>query len=162
MLNYYSSNYNQTKKTYNQISVEKITKQINNNKQRASSINIEKTMTLDVSVDSNLNSLKNNRNSKSANPQKYKNPNYLKELIIAKDRIKELEENKKELINLKKTVSDRLYKANNDIDKTKESLIIMENEKKNLMEQIYVLTSDKEQKDKKIQKITKNYDEQRI
>ena len=42
MLNYYSSNYNQTKKTYNQISVEKITKQINNNKQRASSINIEK------------------------------------------------------------------------------------------------------------------------
>ena len=32
----------------------------------------EKTMTLDVSVDSNLNSLKNNRNSKSANTQKYK------------------------------------------------------------------------------------------
>ena len=42
MQNYYSSNYNQTKKTYDQISVEKITKQINNNKQRASSINIEK------------------------------------------------------------------------------------------------------------------------
>ncbi len=36
----------------------------------------EKTMTLDVSLDSNLNSLKNNRNAKSANPQKYKNKNY--------------------------------------------------------------------------------------
>lgn len=120
----------------------------------------EKTMTLDVSLDSNLNSLKNNRNAKSANPQKYKNQNYLKELIIAKDKIKELEENKRELINLKKTVSDRLYKANNDIDKTKESLIIMEKEKKNLMEQVYSLTSDKEQNSKKIQKITKNYDEQ--
>ena len=120
----------------------------------------EKTMTLDVSLDSNLNSIKNNRNSKSANPQKFKNQNYLKELIIAKDRIKELEDNKRELINLKKTVSDRLSKANNDIDKTKESLIIMEKEKKNLMQQVYTLTSDKEQNSKKIQKITKNYDEQ--
>ena len=42
MLNYYSSNYVQVKKPYNQINVEKITKQINNNRQRASSINMEK------------------------------------------------------------------------------------------------------------------------
>ncbi len=42
MLNYYSSNYVQMKKPYNQINIEKITKQINNNRQRASSINMEK------------------------------------------------------------------------------------------------------------------------
>lgn len=42
MLNYYSSNYNQIQKPYNQINIEKITKQINNNRERASSINIEK------------------------------------------------------------------------------------------------------------------------
>ena len=42
MLNYYSSNYVQVKKPYNQINIEKIAKQINNNKQRASSINMEK------------------------------------------------------------------------------------------------------------------------
>jgi len=47
MLNYYSSNYNpnlQNKKSYNQISIEKITNNINQLKQRAASINnIEKT-----------------------------------------------------------------------------------------------------------------------
>ena len=43
MLNYYSSNYAQLKKPYNQINIEKVTKQINNNRQRASSSNnIEK------------------------------------------------------------------------------------------------------------------------
>ena len=42
MLNYYSSNYNETKKPYNQIYAEKKIKQGYNNKQRASSINIEK------------------------------------------------------------------------------------------------------------------------
>ena len=42
MLNYYSSNYNETKKPYNQINAEKKIKQGYNNKQRASSINIEK------------------------------------------------------------------------------------------------------------------------
>ena len=39
MLNFYSSNYVQVKKPYNQINIEKVTKQINNNRQRASSIN---------------------------------------------------------------------------------------------------------------------------
>ena len=42
MLNFYSSNYVQVKKPYNQINIEKISKQINNNRQRASSINMEK------------------------------------------------------------------------------------------------------------------------
>ena len=42
MLNYYSSNYNETKKPYNQIYAEKKIRQGYNNKQRASSINIEK------------------------------------------------------------------------------------------------------------------------
>ena len=45
MLNYYSSNYVQVKKPYNQINVEKITKQINNNRQRTSSINMDKIKT---------------------------------------------------------------------------------------------------------------------
>ena len=90
----------------------------------------EKTMTLDVSVDSNLNSLKNNRNSKSANPQKYKNPNYLKELIIAKDRIKELEENKKELINLKKTVVIDYIKQIMILIKLKNLLLLWKMKKK--------------------------------
>ena len=39
MLNFYSSNYVQVKKPYNQINIEKVTIQINNNRQRASSIN---------------------------------------------------------------------------------------------------------------------------
>ena len=90
----------------------------------------EKTMTLDVSVDSNLNSLKNNRNSKSANPQKYKNQNYLKELIIAKDRIKELEENKKELINLKKTVVIDYIKQIMILIKLKNLLLLWKMKKK--------------------------------
>ena len=42
MLNFYSSNYVQVKKPFNQTNIEKVTKQINNNRQRASSINIEK------------------------------------------------------------------------------------------------------------------------
>ena len=42
MLNFYSSNYVQVKKPFNQIDIEKVTKQINNNRQRASSINMEK------------------------------------------------------------------------------------------------------------------------
>ena len=120
----------------------------------------EKTMTLDVSLETNIPSNKNSRNSKSANNKKNKGKNYLKELIIAQDKIKELEENKKELDKFKKTVCDRLNKANNDIDKTKESLIIMENEKKTLIEQVYNLTTDKENNDKQIKKISKNYDEQ--
>jgi hypothetical protein len=39
MLNYYKNQNNQNKKSYNQISIEKITSLINHNKQRASSIN---------------------------------------------------------------------------------------------------------------------------
>ena len=42
MLNFYSSNYVQVKKHYNQINIEKISKQINNNRERASSINMDK------------------------------------------------------------------------------------------------------------------------
>ena len=45
MLNFYSSNYTQVKKPYNQINIDKITKHINNNRERASSINIEKFKT---------------------------------------------------------------------------------------------------------------------
>ena len=39
MLNFYANNTNQNKKSYNQISIEKITNLINHSKQRASSIN---------------------------------------------------------------------------------------------------------------------------
>ena len=42
MLNFYSSNYVQDKRPYNQININKRNNQINNNKERASSINIEK------------------------------------------------------------------------------------------------------------------------
>lgn len=42
MLNFYSSNYVQVKRPYNQINVEKISNQINNNRERASSINMDK------------------------------------------------------------------------------------------------------------------------
>jgi hypothetical protein len=45
MLNFYSSNYVQVKKPYNQINIDKINKQINNKRERASSINIEKMKT---------------------------------------------------------------------------------------------------------------------
>ena len=69
MINYYSSNYIQTKSPYNQINIEKINKQINLNKQRASSINIDKIKTKIIPQNDSLNKKSTTLKTISVNKQ---------------------------------------------------------------------------------------------
>ena len=90
----------------------------------------EKTMTIDTSFSSNIYSTKNKHY-------------YERELILANEKIRELEKNKNDLNKFKDTISKRLSLANEDIEKTKIALNDIQKEKEDLLNQIKGLSDEK-------------------
>ena len=116
MLNYYSSNYDQAKKPYNQINIEKITKQINNNKQRASSINMEKIKTKSkIMPTTNSLSKKNNNTLKTISVNKQMQ--YKKKTPIKNQNPLNKEKNFFTSYNGISSIKDTSYNATNKIIK---------------------------------------------
>ena len=116
MLNYYSSNYDQVKKPYNQINIEKITKQINNNKQRASSINMEKIKTKSkIMPTTNSLSKKNNNTLKTISVNKQMQ--YKKKTPIKNQNPLNKEKNFFTSYNGISSIKDTSYNATNKIIK---------------------------------------------
>ena len=116
MLNYYSSNYDQAKKPYNQINIEKITKQIYNNKQRASSINMEKIKTKSkIMPTTNSLSKKNNNTLKTISVNKQMQ--YKKKTPIKNQNPLNKEKNFFTSYNGISSIKDTSYNATNKIIK---------------------------------------------
>ena len=90
----------------------------------------EKTMTIDTSFSSNIYPTKNKHY-------------YERELILANEKIRELEKNKNDLNKFKDTISKRLSLANEDIEKTKIALNDIQKEKEDLLNQIKNLNDEK-------------------
>ena len=119
MLNYYSSNYNEAKKPYNQINAEKIIKQTNNNKQRASSINIEKMKAKSkiIQTANSLNKKNNNNNTTLKTISVNKQIQYKKKTPIKNINQIKIENNFFNSYNGISAIKDTSYKITNKISK---------------------------------------------
>ena len=118
----------------------------------------EKTMTIDTSFSSHIYPTKNKHY-------------YERELILANEKIRELEKNKNDLNKFKDTISKRLSLANEDIEKTKialndeklgflDKISTLEEKNTNLMKTNNELENEKKQLILHQTEITKTYDSQ--